>query len=221
MKKAVVMAVMLAAGMALFGQTARIVDLRGTVEIKTSGASAWRAAVEGESLELETLVSTGFRSSAQIRVGNSTIQVKPLTRLSLEELASAAESERVSVYLRTGRVRANVNPVSSQRRTDFTVRAPTATASVRGTAFEFDTMNLSVTEGVVEFSGNDRAVVYVAEGQSSAPDPVSGRVVAAVDSVEAQAAPAPAGAEDLAALPPLIPGSVPQATVNVGINWRE
>jgi hypothetical protein len=221
MKRIVVMVIMLAVGMAwVYGQTpAAIVDIRGTVEIKAPGASAWRAAAEGEALERETLVSTGFRSTAQIRIGNSTIQVKPLTRLSLEEIQAASEGDRVAIQLRTGRVRAEVNAASEQRRMEFTVRSPIATASVRGTVFEFDTVNLSVTEGVVQFSGSDSSVVYVGGGQSSAPDPVSGRSAAAVDITVAQAAPPPAGAESMAAPPQVIPGPVLQASVNVAIDW--
>jgi hypothetical protein len=220
MRKLVVVMMMLAGMAALYGQSpAYITDLRGTVELKAPGAS-WRAAVEGEALAGQTLVSTGFRSTAQIRIGNTTIQVKPLTRLSLEELSAEAETDQVAIQLRAGRVRADVNAASDRRHISFTVRSPIATASVRGTVFEFDTVNLRVTEGVVEFSGTDRSVVYVIDGQSSALDPVSGRTEPPVESGAAQAAPAPFGVEVISAPPQPMPGPVLEAPVDMDLRWE-
>ncbi|MDR1058228.1 MAG: FecR family protein, partial [Treponema sp.] len=178
------------------GQSPRAVirELRGTVETKAPGASAWRVAAVGEELEKETMVSTGFKSEAVLDLGNSTLRVRPLTRLSLEELAGAANSDRIGIQLRTGRIRADVKPPAGGK-VDFRVQSPIATASVRGTVFDFDTVNLSVAEGTVSFAGVDNTVVYVAAGQSSSPDPLSGRTAAPVEAAVAGAPPPPAGVE--------------------------
>jgi hypothetical protein len=48
-----------------------------------------------------------------------------------------------------------------------TVQSPSATASVRGTSFEFDTINLSVNEGTVAYSGNVGPTAMVSAGAVS------------------------------------------------------
>jgi hypothetical protein len=213
-----VMATLLAG--ALQGQSLRayIRDIRGTVEIKAPGSSVWQAAKPGQALESETMVSTGFQSAALIAIGESTIQAQPLTRLSLGELQAAAGTERIDIHLRAGRIRAEVEAPAAGG-VDFTVRSARATASVRGTLFDFDTRNLRVTEGTVSFSGADGIVVYVAAGQSSSTDPVSGRTRAPAGTADALAPPAPAGAGDAAGLPPPLRRPESDAPVNVGVNW--
>jgi hypothetical protein len=50
------------------------------------------------------------------------------------------------------------------------VQSPSATASVRGTDFEFDTVNLRVYEGTVALRGNDGMAVSVPAGTVSQVD---------------------------------------------------
>jgi hypothetical protein len=149
-------------------------DLLGTVEVKAPRAANWTAARKGQILAIDTVISTGFRSSAVVAIGNSTLTIQPLTRLSFKELSQLEENEKVELQLRTGRVRAEVRPPRVGR-TNFTVSSPIATASVRGTIFEFDTFNLSVSEGTVEFSGAAGASVLVDAGSTSSVDSVSSR----------------------------------------------
>jgi hypothetical protein len=231
----ILIVMMITAGTAgVYGQNPRtfIRDIRGTVELKAPGSSVWTAAAEGQELARETLVSTGFRSTARIGIGNSTILVRPLTRLSLGEIRTAADAEEVNVHLRAGRIHADVKPPPAGK-VNFTVRSPTATASVRGTAFEFDTVNLRVDEGQVSFSGADNTVVYVAAGQSSSPDPVSGRTSVPVDTAAAPVPPPPAGSGEVSAAGGgdiMIPAAVvpipepeppTDAEVGVGIRWPD
>ena len=134
----------------LFAQSGEIRELSGTVELKQTGSTAFVAARVGDQIARDTIVSTGFRSSALIQVGSSSITVRPLTRLSLAELRSSAGTETINVSLQTGRVRVDVNPPAGTR-TSMEVRGPSATASVRGTSFEFDTYSLTVLKGNVAF----------------------------------------------------------------------
>jgi hypothetical protein len=222
MKKTLIVVLVITAGIA-GAQSPRAVirELRGTVETKAPGASAWRTAAVGQELEPETLVSTGFKSEAILDLRGSTLQVRPLTRLSLGELEAAADADRIGIQLRSGRIRADVKPPAGGK-VEFTVRSPIATASVRGTVFDFDTVNLSVEEGTVSFAGADNTAVYVAAGQSSSPDPASGRASAPIETAAAQTPPPPAGVEEVAAPPPaaVIPGPASEALVNVGIRWE-
>jgi hypothetical protein len=96
----------------------------------------------------------------------------------------------VSLYLQTGRIRAEVKPPTGGR-TDFTVRGPSVTASVRGTSFEFDTENLRVEEGRVEYSlANGRGTI-VAGGGMSYVDESGGRVISPFEAAEELLTPAP------------------------------
>jgi hypothetical protein len=57
------------------------------------------------------------------------------------------------------------------------VRSPIATASARGTSFEFDTRRLYVTNGRVLLEGGNGQIAYVDEGQRSYLDESEQRVI--------------------------------------------
>jgi hypothetical protein len=147
----------------IFAQNGIIRELSGEVELKTAGATAFVAASAGDEVAPNTIVSTGFKATAVIAVGSSVITVRPLTRLSLAEIQSSAGAENLNVNLQTGRVRVDVNPPAGSR-ANTTVQGPSATASVRGTSFEFDTVNLRVSQGRVAFSGASGLVTMVNAG---------------------------------------------------------
>ena len=150
----------------VFGQNGVIKEISGTVELKRSGQTAFVPAKVGDEVGRNTIVSTGLKSSALIAIGSSVITARPLTRLSLEELSSSAGTETLNVSLQTGRVRVDVTPPAGTR-TTMSVRGPSATASVRGTSFSFDTKNLSVTEGIVAFRGKKGGTLLIGAGSSS------------------------------------------------------
>jgi hypothetical protein len=166
------------AGGCLFAQNgrARFIDLAGTVEIKAEGQADWVPAAPGMEIGRDTVVSTGFKSTARIRVGNSILTIRPLTRLTLAELAQRGTDEEVGLYLEIGRVRAEVKPPVGGK-TNFTVRSPSIIASVRGTAFEFDTRRIQVENGRVLFANANGQAVYVDGGEASFVDERQSRVV--------------------------------------------
>jgi hypothetical protein len=211
--------VLLMMGAALLGaQTAYIRELTGTVEIKAPGAAAWEAAAIGQALDKAALVSTGFRSMALITIGNSTITVRALTRLSLEEIAATQGGEQVTLNLRAGRIRADVKPPAGGT-VDFSVRAPMATASVRGTVFDFDGTRLSVEEGRVHLGGEAVTGAYISGGHSTAADPETGKTAAAIEGVKEELTPAPpAGMEAAPAAPVPVPVPV-NADLGIGFRW--
>jgi hypothetical protein len=136
------------------------------VEIKETEASGWKTAAPGLPVKKNTVISTGLNSSAVISLGSSRLEVRPLTMLALEELVQRDGIEETALYLRTGRVRAEVTPPRGIQ-IDFSVKSPTVTASVRGTSFEFDGKYLWVDDGRVVLAGSNGQKVYVAEGQRS------------------------------------------------------
>jgi hypothetical protein len=170
-------------------------ELSGRVEIKQPGSAAWIPAEEGMAVEKTAVISTGFKGSALLVLENSTISIQPLTRLSLEEILERQGNEQVDLYLRTGRVRAEVRP-PARGRIEFTVRSPIATAAVRGTVFDFDTVNLTVAEGQVQFAGAAGSPVPVRRGESSSVNETASAVSAPREEQAAALAPAlPPGTE--------------------------
>jgi len=155
--------------------SATITEVAGKVEYKLPGRD-WRPAKVGDVVPSGTVISTGFKSTALLTVGPSTITVKPVTRLTLEELVESSSGTQTQLFLLAGRVKADVTPQSGKV-TEFQVKSPTATASVRGTGFEFDGVNLLGDRGLVELrtpSGMRRSVAagefsYVTSGGGVTP----------------------------------------------------
>jgi hypothetical protein len=151
---------------AVYSQTGTIRELSGEVELKLAGASAFTPARAGSLVAQDTIVSTGFKSTAIIVVGSNVITVRPLTRLSLREIQSSANAESLNINLQAGRIRVDVKPPAGTK-ASTTVQSPSATASVRGTLFDMDTRNLSVSEGRVAWGGSGSISVSVNSGSAN------------------------------------------------------
>jgi hypothetical protein len=148
---------------------ARFLEVNGVVETKEQGTGAspeWKRAAPGDLIGSNTIISTGLKGSALISLGSSRLEARPLTMLTLQELIQRDGAEETILYLRTGRVRAAVNPPAGQS-VDFTVSSPIVTASVRGTSFEFDGAHLLVDDGRVLLTSPKGQKVYVAGTQRS------------------------------------------------------
>jgi len=148
-------------------QTATVTEVAGKVECKLPG-NDWKTAKVGDTLPAGSFISTGFKSTAIIKTESATLTVKPVTRLSLEELIKSEGTTKTQMFLMAGRVKAEVTPKEGEK-AEFKVKSPTATASVRGTGFEFDGQNLLVDHGAVQFeSGSGIGIPkMVASGEFS------------------------------------------------------
>jgi hypothetical protein len=195
-------------------------DIRGTVETKAPGEAVWVKAAEGDRIENNTLISTGFNSTAVLVLGDSVLALHPVTRLSLEEIIRDGDGEQVRLYLRTGRIRADVKPPAGLN-TDFTVRSPVVTASVRGTAFEFDAENLRVEEGRVVYSLANGRETSVAAGDTSYVDEPGGTLIRPFEAAAELLSPAlPVGSGSTGRAgdnAPAIPR--PEGGVGLGFGW--
>jgi len=181
MKRLLITLTLLFAASMVFAQSpiAVVRETIGTVELKKPGAADWTAASPGEQIDRATVVSTGFRSTAVLTVGNSTLMVRPLTSLNLEDFLSQNETEMININLRTGRIRVEVTPPAGLK-SSFTVRSPASVASVRGTSFEMDTTSIYVLEGTVSYAPVDALSarpVNVGAGNESWVDPDTGGAV--------------------------------------------
>ena len=115
---------------------AKVISVSGKVEVQQSGSSTWKALKAGDKLSKGSVVSTGFKSSAKIQIDDSTVSLEPLTRMTIEQLASNSTKDEAKLYLNSGKVSADVKKTSGKK-VDFKVTSPVATASVRGTSFSF------------------------------------------------------------------------------------
>ena len=204
-----------------FAQNGVIKELVGTVEIKAAGSANFVAATAGAQVAQDTVISTGFRSSAIIEVGSSIITVRPLTRLSLTEIQTTAATENINVNLQAGRVRVDVNPPAGAR-ANLSVTGPTATASVRGTSFEVDTRNVFVGHGIVSFRGNNSRtqefVVFGGDTSSVTPGgTVQDPITTAINAISPPRPDAgvPSGIDTSNTRP-----RTPVANPGVGVDWQ-
>lgn len=114
-----------------FSLDAKVIDARGKVEVQQG--DSWVALKAGDTLDPGAVVSTGFKSEAVLQIGKSVVNVKALTRLTVEQLYEKNGDHSSSVYLDAGAIAADVKPAENKR-VGFTVKTPAATASVRGTS---------------------------------------------------------------------------------------
>ena len=152
----------------VFAQTASVQRVAGKVELMKPGGR-WAAVAAGDSFPIGATISTGFRSSAVLLVSDSEITVLPLTRMAVEDLVETQSTVTTSLNLHTGKVRAQVRTTGG-RTTDFKLRSPVSTASVRGTEFLFDGFRLDVIEGAVLFLNAVNEGLFVSAGNGSETD---------------------------------------------------
>jgi hypothetical protein len=137
MKKIVFITFLVILTSAVFAQEAEIIEVTGTVEVQRVKGGGRIAAEPGMKIQSGDLVSTGFKSTAQLKIGDTVLTVRPLTRLTLEELVQKQGGNSAGITLQSGRVRTEVAAPNAEKK-DFTIRAPSATASVRGEVYEED-----------------------------------------------------------------------------------
>ena len=132
----------------LFAQSSAVIkEATGKVEVQAPGGR-WESATVGMSISRGTTISTGFGSRALLDLGNAVLNVQPLTRLRLEELIQKEGTVQTDLFLRVGKVKAEVKSVSGLQQ-DFKLRSPVSTAAVRGTEFDYSGYDIVVMNGEV------------------------------------------------------------------------
>ncbi len=145
--------------------SATVAKISGKAEIQKG--EAWAPLTVGEILPIGATISTGFRSELQLKIGPSIVTVKALSRLTIKDLVQTGSAAKTDLYLKVGKIDAEVNKSEAVTSQSFTVGSPVSTASVRGTSFTFDGVRLSVQRGVVDFGDLRGNVVRVPVGESA------------------------------------------------------
>ena len=164
---AIMIALALVVAVVQAGAQARAVlsSVSGKVEIKNPGEQTWQAATVGMELPIKATISTGFDGRAVLTLGASTLTVRPLTRLRLDELSTQNNVTRTNLVMPVGRIRAEVKSADGSKN-DFTVHSALSTAAVRGTGFETDGVNLTVFESIVAFLSQSGIGINVHNGET-------------------------------------------------------
>ncbi|TDV31633.1 FecR domain-containing protein [Stenotrophomonas sp. CC22-02] len=166
---------------------ARVLSVRGKVELSGADGSATRAILAGEQLRIGDTVQTEGESSVTLEFADaSRLQLREYSRLRLDQLSRYGHTGMVDTRLRLqqGRASNRVTPARGPA-SRYIIDAPTATSSVRGTVFRVsagDAGQVGATEvlqGKVQV-GNTHGQRLVRPGQATligsadaAPDTVS------------------------------------------------
>jgi hypothetical protein len=137
----------------------------GKVEVQNPGETAWLPASAGMEVPIKATISTGFGGGAVLELGASTLTVRQLTRLRIDQLSIQNKVTTTNLVMPVGRIRADVKAAPGTT-TDFKLRSPVSTASVRGTGFETDGAYLSVFEAVVAFLSESGISINVGTGET-------------------------------------------------------
>lgn len=171
MKTLYVVFVLLFAAISISAQsTYTITGVTGKVEVSLAGRG-WEPAAIGDSVPVSATISTGFRSTATLEGVGATLNIEPLSRMTVNELrATSGGGAETNLRLRTGRIRATVRSTDTGR-TQFRVSSPVATAAVRGTEFGFNGYRVDVASGTVGLvSRSSGRSVNIPQGANSKVD---------------------------------------------------
>jgi hypothetical protein len=201
-----------------YSQNAVISNFTGKVEVKFPSGSSWEPVSANMEIPIGSFISTGFNSSAVIDLGTSTIRVKSLTRMKIEDLASDQQSVSTDLFLNFGNISVDVEPQEDINH-NFTLKSPISTAAVRGTSFEFDTVSVVVTNGSVTFSnqlGQQRTVNLGGSSRTSGKD-----LPADIKDMLSESSTVPSNTSPLGDRPGVIlPGDLgPGATGTLTLTW--
>lgn len=115
--------------------TATVIELKGDVKWAPLDSETFTPAKVGDQFPPQTVIMTGLRSSALLRIGDddtyTAVVIDPASKTLLADLAVTPEQKRVRIGVGYGQVRAGV--VEGGLKSDFTVSSPVATLSKRGT----------------------------------------------------------------------------------------
>lgn len=152
--------------------SAKIVALEGDVTVKTDDASDWKPASINQELRQGAYIMTAFESNCELEfMDKSKMKVKELSKIQVNKFTSELKKVDTEVTLYNGKVRATVHK-DVDKSTNFQVKTPVSTISVRGTEKEITAhpgfgTQVHTISGVVEVSNNIGQKVTIAKNEST------------------------------------------------------
>ena len=152
--------------------SATIIAIEGDVTVKTDDSAEWKPAVINQQLRQGAYIMTAFESNCEIEfMDKSKMKIRELSKIQVNKFTSELKKVDTEVTLYNGKVRATVHK-DVDKNTNFQVKTPVSTISVRGTEKEitvhpgFGTQVHTIT-GVVEVSNNLGQKVNVAKNETT------------------------------------------------------
>ncbi len=152
--------------------SAVIVAFDGDVTVKTDDSSEWKPASINQQLHQGAYIMTAFESNCEIEfMDKSKMKIRELSKIQVNKFTSELKKVDTEVTLYNGKVRATVHK-DVDKNTNFQVKTPVSTISVRGTEKEiivhpgFGT-EVHTISGVVEVSNNIGQKVNVAKNETT------------------------------------------------------
>ena len=111
----------------------RIKRMSGEVTVRRPGGQ-WRLLEPTDVLTEDDEVATGVDSALELEIDGDLVDLREVTMIRLAKLQTREARRKILIELRVGEVNATVKPRQTVD-TNFDIKTPTATASVRGTTF--------------------------------------------------------------------------------------
>lgn len=140
--------------------------IQGFAQSKENTSADWKPLKVGDKLQNGSIIYTGFKSTVIVQTVNATIEIKPLTQMTLASIIASENKITTDLELKYGKVKAEVN-TNKETQTLFKVRSANSTASVRGTSFTFGEDELFVNHGTVLFTTDSNISLLVQKNESS------------------------------------------------------
>jgi len=116
--------------------SAIVKSIDGEVTYKAEGETGWKPVSAGMEIKEGAYIMTAFESGCTLEFKDkSTLVVKELSKIQISKFALQAKSVNADVSLFNGRVKATVHR-DIDTKTEFRVKTPVSTISVRGTEEE-------------------------------------------------------------------------------------
>ena len=138
-KTLLIAAAFIFASASVFAAEATVTYVSGKVEVQRNGK--WVALQKGDTVAKSETINTGFQSEAKVKMMDTVLYLGPVTRITLEELASTDQDDTVNVYLKTGTTRSQVRHADNKR-VNYQVHTAVAVASCRGTDWIMSDANI-------------------------------------------------------------------------------
>ena len=152
--------------------SAKIVVLDGDVTVKKDDKSEWGKASLNQELPEGAYLMTAFESNCELEfIDKSKMKVKELSKIQINKFSTELKKVDAEVTLYNGSVKATVHK-DVDTKTEFQVKTPVSTISVRGTEMDittqpgFGTENSTVS-GVVEVATNTGQTTTVSKDQKT------------------------------------------------------
>ncbi len=157
-----------------FAQTmsAKIVALEGDVTVKKDDKSEWGKASANQELPEGAYLMTAFESNCELEfIDKSKMKVKELSKIQINKFSTELKKVDAEVTLYNGSVKATVHK-DVDTKTQFQVKTPVSTISVRGTEMDittqpgFGTENSTIS-GVVDVTTSTGQSTQVSKDQKT------------------------------------------------------